>query len=393
MNIILAPDSFKGTISSREVCGIMADELTAVCPGSRITSIPVADGGEGTVDCFVTALGGEVVRLRVSGPYFEPVDSFYGIVTDAAGRRTAIVEMAAAAGLPMAEASGGSDPCRTTTYGVGELILDAVRRDCRRVIVGLGGSCTTDGGCGMAAALGVVFRDGDGCEFVPVGGSIGRVADIDMSGRACELDGVELVAMCDVDNPMYGPEGAAYVFAPQKGADAAAVGLLDAGLRSLCAVMERKTGRGLSTLAGGGAAGGLGAGIVAFLGAELRRGIDAVLDTVGFDEALRQADFVFTGEGRMDAQSVRGKVISGVAARAAAVGVPVIAVVGDAAPGAELLLDAGLCSVFSINRRPLPFEQVRGESAENLRFAMKNIARLISAARRTVTHPTIGEKS
>ena len=202
-----------------------------------------------------------------------------------------------------------------------------------------------------------------------------------MSGLARELDGVGLVAMCDVNNPMYGPEGAAYVFAPQKGADAAAVGLLDEGLRSLCAVMERTTGRGLSTLAGGGAAGGLGAGMVAFLGAELRRGIDAVLDTVGFDEALRQADFVFTGEGRMDAQSVRGKVISGVAARAAAAGVPVIAVVGDAAPGAELLLDEGLCSVFSINRRPLPFEQVRGESDVNLRFAMKNIARLIAAAR------------
>lgn len=381
MNIILAPDSFKGTLSSREVCDIMADELLAASPCSKIKSIPVADGGEGTVDCFVTALGGEVVRTRVSGPYFEPVDSFYGIVSDAEGRRTAIVEMAAAAGLPLAEASGGSDPCRTTTFGVGELILDAVRRGCRRVIVGLGGSCTTDGGCGMAAALGVVFRDGEGDELIPVGGSIGRVAEIDISGRARELDGVELVAMCDVDNPLYGPEGAAYVFAPQKGADAAAIGLLDAGLRSLCAVMERTTSRELSTLAGGGAAGGLGAGMVAFLGAELRRGIDTVLDTVGFDKALRQADLVFTGEGRMDAQSVRGKVISGIATRAAAAGVPVIAVVGDAAPGAELLLDAGLCSVLSINRRPLPFEQVKGESADNLRFAMKNIARLIAAVR------------
>lgn len=381
MRFILAPDSFKGTLSARQVCEIMADELTRECPGCVITSIPVADGGEGTVECFVTALGGEIVRLSVSGPYFERVDSFYGIICDALGRKSAVIEMAAAAGLPLADAAGGSDTCRTTTFGVGELILDAVGRGCRRVIVGLGGSSTTDGGCGMAAALGIKFYDSEGQSFIPVGGTIGRVADIDLSGKAAALDGVEFITMCDVDNPMYGPHGAAYVFAPQKGADEEAVSRLDDGLRSLCAVMERVSGLRLSDIPGGGAAGGLGAGMLAFLGAHPMRGIDAVLDTVGFDKLAGEADMVFTGEGRMDAQSANGKVISGIAKRAAAAGVPVVAVVGDAAPGCEQLLDGGVACVFSINRRPLPFEQVRSSSAENMHFAMRNIARLIVAAR------------
>lgn len=382
MNIILAPDSFKGTLSARQVCEIMAEELTAVFPDCRITSIPVADGGEGTVECFVTALGGEVVHTRVSGPYFEPVDGFYGIINDHLGRRTAVIEMAAAAGLPLAEATErGSDPCLTTTYGVGELILDAVKHDCRRVIMGLGGSCTTDGGCGMAAAVGVKFYDADGNSFVPVGGTMEKVVRIDMSGKDKMLDGVEFVTMCDVDNPMYGPAGAAYVFAPQKGADAAAVERLDAGLRSLCGVMEAELGVQLSELAGGGAAGGLGAGMLAFLGAIPTRGIDVVLDTVGFDTAVRNADFVFTGEGKMDSQSVRGKVISGVARRAAAAGVAVIAVVGDAAPGSEQMLDSGVTAIFSNNRLALPFEKVKAHSGDNMHFVMKNIARLIKATR------------
>lgn len=374
--ILLVPDSFKGTLSSRQVCQVMAGQLRRFFPQAQVKSIPVADGGEGSVEAFLAAAGGERRMLTVTGPFGEPVEAFYGILGDG---RTAVIEMAACAGLPLAE--GRLNPERATTYGVGELLLAAKEAGCTKAILGLGGSCTNDGGAGAAAALGAKFTRADGAAFVPTGGTLGEIAALDVSPVAQALQGMELTAMCDIDNPLYGDAGAAAVFAPQKGADAAMVARLDAGLRHLGQVSARCLGRDFSHLPGAGAAGGLGFGMAAFCGAQLRMGIDAVLDAVGFDSLLPGTDVVFTGEGKIDSQSARGKVVSGVAARCRKAGVPVVAVVGQIGQGFEEMYQQGLTAVFSINRAAQPFAESRFHAGENLALTMENIARLLAAGR------------
>lgn len=374
--ILLVPDSFKGTLSSRQVCQVMAGQLRRFFPQAQVKSIPVADGGEGSVEAFLAAAGGERRTRTVTGPFGEPVEAFYGILGDG---RTAVIEMAACAGLPLAE--GRLNPERATTYGVGELLLAAKEAGCTKAILGLGGSCTNDGGAGAAAALGAKFTRADGAAFVPSGGTLGEIAALDVSPVAQALQGMELTAMCDIDNPLYGEAGAAAVFAPQKGADAAMVARLDAGLRHLGQVAARCLGRDFSHLPGTGAAGGLGFGMAAFCGAQLRMGIDAVLDAVGFDSLLPGTDVVFTGEGKIDSQSARGKVVSGVAVRCRKAGVPVIAVVGQIGQGFEEMYQQGLTAVFSINRAAQPFAESRFHAGENLALTMENIARLLAAGR------------
>lgn len=374
--ILLVPDSFKGTLSSRQVCQVMAGQLRRFFPQAQVKSIPVADGGEGSVEAFLAAAGGERRTRTVTGPFGEPVEAFYGILGDG---RTAVIEMAACAGLPLAE--GRLNPERATTYGVGELLLAAKEAGCTKAILGLGGSCTNDGGVGAAAALGAKFTRADGTAFIPTGGTLGEIAALDVSPVAQALQGMELTAMCDIDNPLYGDAGAAAVFAPQKGADAAMVARLDAGLRHLGQVSARCLGRDFSHLPGAGAAGGLGFGMAAFCGAQLRMGIDAVLDAVGFDSLLPGTDMVFTGEGKIDSQSARGKVVSGVAARCRKAGVPVVAVVGQIGQGFEEMYQQGLTAVFSINRAAQPFAESRFHAGENLALTMENIARLLAAGR------------
>ena len=374
--ILLVPDSFKGTLSSRQVCQVMAGQLRRFFPQAQVKSIPVADGGEGSVEAFLAAAGGERRTRTVTGPFGEPVEAFYGVLGDG---RTAVIEMAACAGLPLAE--GRLNPERATTYGVGELLLAAKEAGCTKAILGLGGSCTNDGGAGAAAALGAKFTRADGAAFIPTGGTLGEIAALDVSPVAQALQGMELTAMCDIDNPLYGEAGAAAVFAPQKGADAAMVARLDAGLRHLGQVAARCLGRDFSHLPGAGAAGGLGFGMAAFCGAQLRMGIDAVLDAVGFDSLLPGTDVVFTGEGKIDSQSARGKVVSGVAARCRKAGVPVVAVVGQIDQGFEEMYQQGLTAVFSINRAAQPFAESRFHAGENLALTMENIARLLAAGR------------
>ena len=374
--ILLVPDSFKGTLSSRQVCQVMAGQLRRFFPQAQVKSIPVADGGEGSVEAFLAAAGGERRTRTVTGPFGEPVEAFYGVLGDG---RTAVIEMAACAGLPLAE--GRLNPERATTYGVGELLLAAKEAGCTKAILGLGGSCTNDGGAGAAAALGAKFTRADGAAFIPTGGTLGEIAALDVSPVAQALQGMELTAMCDIDNPLYGDAGAAAVFAPQKGADAAMVARLDAGLRHLGQVSARCLGRDFSHLPGTGAAGGLGFGMAAFCGAQLRMGIDAVLDAVGFDSLLPGTDVVFTGEGKIDSQSARGKVVSGVAARCRKAGVPVVAVVGQIGQGFEEMYQQGLTAVFSINRAAQPFAESRFHAGENLALTMENIARLLAAGR------------
>lgn len=368
--IVLIPDSFKGTLSSKEICEIIKSRINAHYNGVEVVSIPVADGGEGSVDSFLTALGGEKIIAECKNPYFEDMQGFYGLIN---GGQTAVIEMAACAGLPLVE--NRKNPLKTTTFGVGELIKTAAKSGVKQIILGLGGSCTNDFGCGAAAALGVNFFDKNGNQFVPTGGTLKDVCSIDLSKKDKLLDDIKITAMCDIDNPPFGENGAARIFAPQKGADEKTVQILDEGVKHICSLIKRDLKIDLSALAGGGAAGAFGAGAVAFLGAQLKMGIDVVLDTVGFDEVIKDADAVFTGEGKIDGQSLRGKVVIGVAKRSKKQGVPVFAVVGGADGDMSEAYEQGVSAVFTINRLPEDFSISRYKSRDNLEFAIDNILR------------------
>ena len=372
---IVISDSFKGTLSSMEICEIARQSVPRFFPDCEVVTVPVADGGEGTVECFVEAIQAQPVTVEVSGPYGEPVQAVYGRI----GSR-AVVEMASAAGLPMV--GERRDPEATTTYGVGQIIRHAVEQGCDQILLGLGGSATNDGGCGCAAALGARFCDERGEPFVPTGGTLDKICRIDLTELKQLLGQVRITAMCDVENPLYGPTGAAHIFGPQKGADEATVERLDRGLRALDAAFQREMGLSLAQMPGAGAAGGMGAGCVAFLGAELKSGIEAVLDMVEFDRMLEGADLVLTGEGRIDSQSVHGKVISGIARRTKPRGVPLVAVVGGIAKGAEEAYDLGVTAMFGIDREAVAFSEYAHRSRENYQRTLEDILRLIQAMKR-----------
>ena len=373
--ILLIPDSFKGTMSSSEICEIMKKAIHTYYPETEVISIPVADGGEGTVDSFLAAVGGKKVHLTVKGPYFEDIQSFYGILPD----NTAVVEMAAAAGLPLVGENKHAE--KTTTYGVGQLITHAVASGCRKIIIGLGGSATNDGGTGAAAALGVRFINAKGESFIPVGKSLSEIASIDTSGLDPALEGVEMITMCDIDNPLCGPRGAAAVFAPQKGADEAMVRILDQNLAHMAEIVKKDLGRDIINLKGAGAAGGMGGGMAAFFGSKLQMGIETVLDAVHFNELLDGADLVFSGEGKIDSQSLGGKVVIGVARRTKKKGVPLIAIVGDIGDDIEGVYDEGVSAIFSINRVAVPFSEAKLRSKSDLALTMDNLMRFISLYR------------
>lgn len=370
--VVLIPDSFKGTLSSVKVCEIIHNKVKEHFPHCEIVSIPVADGGEGSVDCFLTAVGGEKINIKVKDPYFEEMEAFYGLIDNG---KTAIIEMAACAGLPLVK--DRKDPGKTTTFGVGQLILDAANRGVNKIIVGLGGSCTNDGGCGTAAAIGIKFFNAKGDEFIPTGGTLQDIDSIDVSSKAAVLKGVEVISMCDIDNPMYGPDGAAHVFAPQKGADGEMVLHLDNGLRHLSKVIKKTLNKDLGEIPGSGAAGAMGAGMLAFFDSKLQMGIETVLDAVKFNSVISDTDIIFTGEGKIDCQSLRGKVVIGVAKRARQVNVPVIVIAGGADLGIDEAYKLGVTSVFTINRLPEDLEKSRLKSSENLAFTLDNILRLI----------------
>ncbi len=371
---ILIPDSFKGTLSSERVCELISNKINVIFPDSDVVSLPVADGGEGTVDCFLTATGGERVSSVFKNPFCEDISAYYGMISD----DTAVIETAQTAGLPLIE--DRKNPLKASTVGVGEQIVHAAQRGAKNIIIGLGGSCTNDFGCGAAYASGVRFFDKSGNEFMPVGETLKDIYRIDKSGY--KLRGVRLIAMCDVNNPPYGENGAAKIFAPQKGASEKEVALLDEGVKHVCDILKRDFGEDYSQLEGGGAAGAFGAGMKAFFDAELKSGIETVLDTLDFDKRLMGADYVFTGEGKIDGQSIRGKVVAGVAARAKNKSVPVIAVVGGADGDMSELYKAGVTAVFAINRLPQDFSVSRYNSEENLSRTVEDVLRLICAVKR-----------
>lgn len=372
---VVVSDSFKGTVSSREICAIAQQVIPRHFPACEVVCIPVADGGEGTVDCFIQAMGAQRVEVTVTNALGEKSAAAYARIGE-----LAIIEMAAAAGLPQVGAL--RCPGTATTYGVGELIAHAVDSGCRKILLGLGGSATNDGGCGCAAALGIRFYDADGQSFVPVGDTLGRIARIDTAKADELLRSVEIMVMCDVTNPLYGPTGAAYVFAPQKGADAEKVKSLDAGLRHFGDVIRSQLGIDVSRMPGAGAAGGMGAGCVALLGGMIQSGIDAVLDVTGFDRQLEGADLVITGEGRIDSQSADGKVVSGVARRTRAKGVPLIAIAGGIADSAGAVYDIGVSAMFSTDRAALPVDMLGARSPGDYEATLSDIMSLIAIAER-----------
>lgn len=376
--IVVISDSFKGTLSSSQAAKIAKECILTHFPACQVIGLPVADGGEGTVDCFLEAVGGEAITCPVTGPWGEPIEAKYAKIGD-----VAVVEMAAAAGLP--QAAPRLDPSRTTTYGVGLLIRHAVEHGAKKIILGLGGSATNDGGCGCAAALGVKFFDENGKEFSPVGGTLKDIADLDVSAAEKLLEGVAVEVMCDIDNPLCGSRGAAHVFAPQKGADPAMVERLDAGLGHMAQVVEEKLGKFVTDLPGAGAAGGFGAGAVAFMGATLRAGIEVVLDMVEFEEKLQNCDLVITGEGRIDGQSLGGKVPVGVSRRAKKAGVPVVALVGIVGDDADAVYDEGITAVFNTNRAGLPFAQIKDRGEIDYRRAMDALMRYTKAICKSCT--------
>lgn len=370
---IVISDSFKGTLSSLEICGIARQSIPRIFPDCQVVTLPVADGGEGTVACFVEAIQAVPVTVETTGPYGEPIQAVYA----RSGSR-AVVEMACAASLPMV--GQRRNPELTTTFGVGTVIRHAVEQGCTEILLGLGGSATNDGGCGCAAALGVAFFDQEGKQFVPVGQTMGSIAKIDAAPAAQLLKDVKITVMCDVDNPLYGPTGAAHVFGPQKGADPEMVQRLDDNLRGLAAAIQRDLGQDVSQLPGAGAAGGMGAGCVAFLGAELKSGIEAVLDMVDFDARLEGTDLVITGEGRIDSQSVRGKVISGIAKRTSRCSVPLIAIVGCIDKSADEAYDLGVTAMFAIDREAKAFEAYAHDSHDNYQRTLEDVLRCVRAA-------------
>lgn len=372
---VLIPDSFKGTMSSSRIIAVMKAQILKYWPECQIVSIPVADGGEGSVDSFLTALGGEKISIRTQGPWGEEIDSFYGLLPD----NTAVIEMAASAGLPLV--GDRKDPSKTTTYGVGELILDAAKKGAGRIVIGLGGSATNDAGCGAAAACGVTFLDEEGKSFVPTGATLDRIASIDLSTMDESVRKLEITAMCDIDNPFYGPSGAAAVYGPQKGADEEMVSFLDERMKKLSSLVESQLGIDLQAIPGSGAAGGMGGGMKAFFNARLQMGIDTVLDVTGFDDLARGADWIFSGEGKIDSQSLRGKVVIGVARKAKRLGVPVIAVVGDIADDIDAAYDEGVTGIFSINRVAVPYKEARLRAESDMALTMDNIVRFIKSVK------------
>ncbi|MBS5782297.1 MAG: glycerate kinase [Clostridium sp.] len=367
---LLIRDSFKGTMSSIEICSLLEEKIQEYYPAAEIHSIPVADGGEGSVDCFLQALGGEKVIVTTNNPFFEPIDSYYGLIDNG---RTAVIEMAASAGLPLIE--DRKDPLKASTFGVGELILHAARKGVSKIIMGLGGSCTNDGGCGAACAVGIRFLDEAGNSFIPTGGTLHRIQQLDLSQIEPMIEGIEFVTMCDIDNPMYGPTGAAAIFGPQKGATPEEIELLDAGVQHLSQIIKQTIGLDLAFVPGTGAAGAMGAGMAAFFHSRLQMGVETILDTVQFEELASGADMIFTGEGKLDSQSLRGKVVIGIARRAKALGVPVTALVGDIGDDMEAAYDEGVSAIFSINRVAVDFPVAKLRSRQDLSLTIDNLMR------------------
>lgn len=370
---LIIPDSFKGTLSSIEVCDILEHEIRKRFKDAVIRKLPVADGGEGSVDAFLQGLSGEKVTVRVKNPYFEDMDAFYGLIDHG---ETAVIEMAACAGLPLVE--DRKNPSLTTTFGVGELILHAIGKGVKKIILGLGGSATNDGGAGCASALGVRFLHDKNKSFIPTGGTLHQIDAIDIKGLHPGIPSIEFVTMCDINNPLFGPEGAACIFGPQKGADPHMVEILDENLKHLAKKVKECLGFDDPNFKGAGAAGGMGYGSKVFLNSKIQMGIETVLDAVSFDDIANDADYIITGEGKLDAQSLRGKVVIGVARRAKKTKAKVIAVVGSMQGNQDEYRKEGIDDIVITNHLNLPFEKLKLRAKEDMIHVVQSYLKTLS---------------
>lgn len=376
--IVVASDSFKGSVASAEVAECAERAIRQVFPDCEVVKIPVGDGGEGTVEALIAALNGKRVKCVVHDPFMRPIEVAYGIGEDG---KTALIEMAAASGLALVPV-GERNPLLTTTYGTGEMVKDALNRGCRHFLIGIGGSATNDAGAGMLQALGFRFLGNDGQPVGQGGEVLDRICSMDDSGMLPSLREASFQVVCDVNNPFYGENGAAYVFARQKGADDRMISLLDAGLRNFADVIKRSGRREIDVIPGAGAAGGLGGGLVAFLHAELMSGIDLVLDVLHFEERIRGADLIITGEGKLDKQTCMGKTPFGVLQAGKKLHIPVIAL-GGSVEEVKALNEAGFLAVLPLLPYPVALEQAMDKD-----FTCHNIRRVVEQQLRVIRYYT-----
>jgi glycerate kinase len=380
MRVVIAPDKFKGSLTAPQAAQAMARGVARVSPAASIDLVPMADGGEGTVDALIAATGGLERAAGVTGPLGEPLMARFGLLGDG---HTAALEMASASGLvQVLIPSDRRNPLIATTRGTGELLLAAIAAGARRVIVGIGGSATNDGGAGLGQALGYRLLDADGRELEPGGGSLGRLARIDPSGRLADLDGIEVSVACDVTNPLCGPRGASAVYGPQKGATPAMVEALDANLAHFAAIVARDLGVSIADIPGSGAAGGLGGGLVAFAAGRLEKGVNLIIDAVDLAGRLEGADLCLTGEGALDEQSAFGKTAVGVSRLAHSLGCPTLALAGTIGPGAEAVLEEGIDAYFSICPGPIGLDRAISRAGALLEDATEQVVRAFLTGRR-----------
>jgi glycerate kinase len=377
MRVVIAPDKFKGSLTALQAAQAMARGVALAWPPALVDQVPMADGGEGTVDALVAATGGTYQTAVVTGPLGEPINAQYGLLGDGTA---AVIEMAAASGLVLL-APDQRNPLVTTTRGTGELLLAAIRQGARRLIVGIGGSATNDGGAGLAQALGYRLLDARGQELGPGGGSLGELARIDPLSGLAGLPAIQVDVACDVTNPLCGPQGASAVYGPQKGASPAMVLALDANLAHFAEIIKRDLGASICELPGSGAAGGLGGGLVAFAGGKLKRGVDLIIDAVKLRDRLAPADLCLTGEGSIDAQSAFGKTAVGVGRLARSLGCPTLTLAGSIGPGAEAVLEHGIDAYFSICSGPMSLEGAVAQAADLLQAATEQVVRAFLTGR------------
>ena len=377
MRIVVAPDSYKGSVSALGVAQAMERGIRRVFPDADVRKIPIADGGEGTVEALVTATCGTLHQLAVTGPLGERITAHWGVLGDG---QTAVIEMAAASGLPLVPADQ-RNPRITTTYGTGELMRAALDAGLRKIIIGIGGSATNDGGAGMARALGARFTAADGQELPDGGAALAELTHIDLAGLDRRLQETQITVACDVDNPLCGQRGASAVFGPQKGATPQIVAELDAALAHFAVIAEQATGRAVAELSGAGAAGGLGAGLMFFTQAKLKPGVEIVLDAVGFADVVKSASFVVTGEGRTDFQTAFGKAPVGVAKVAKQFDIPVFCLSGGLGDGADDVLALGIDAVLSVCDRPLTLDACMSAGSELIESATARLCRIVKASR------------
>lgn len=373
MKILIAPDSFKGSATAVEVGNALARGFRRVFSDAEIRVLPMADGGEGTVSALVSATGGEIRSAIVKNPIGYEIIANYGILGD---QKTGVIEMSAASGLTLIKPEQ-RNPLLTTTYGTGQLILSALNDGCRRLIIGIGGSATNDGGAGMAQALGALLKKTDGTSISDGGQGLAELSDIDVRNLDCRLGETEIIVACDVDNPLTGPRGASYVYGPQKGATLEMMEVLDENLARYAEIIKICLGKDIDNLPGAGAAGGLGAGLMAFVNAQLESGIDIVTNTVKLVEQLKGVDLVVTGEGYLDQQTIHGKTPVGVARIAQKQNIPVIAVAGGIQGNPAGLYQQGITSMMDITPAPIPLCQAMNQTILFLEQSSERIARLL----------------